>query len=126
MEFGRTPFTPWTFLSVGGTPFTPSLRAFPRPHSVFRCAFPLALGLVPLLRRGASVRLGFLVMSGDLAALPLAPEFAFATPSFDRSSDPKRYQRYGNYDGDDDEDYGNRRHALFGPLGPIRTPRRRS
>jgi hypothetical protein len=56
-------------------------------------------------------------MSGDLAALPLAPEFAFATPSFDRSSDPKRYQRYGNHDGDDDDDYGNRRHALFVPSG---------
>jgi hypothetical protein len=106
VEFGRTPFTPCTFLSVGGTPFTLlRLLCVPfRGRRVFRCAFPLARGLVTLLRRGDSVRLGFLVMSGDLAALPLALELAFATPSFDRSSDPKRYQRYGNHDGDDDDD----------------------
>ena len=78
-----------------------------RGRRVFRSAFALAFGLVMLLRRRGGVGLGFLAMSCDISAKPLALTFALAAP-LARSSGCEQEQREHDQDGDDDGDYGNR------------------
>ena len=80
MELGGTLFARRTLLSLGG-PLFACLRFIGVPFGgrrVFRRAFTLVFGLVMRLRRLHGVGLGFLAVSGDLTAKPLALTFALA------------------------------------------------
>jgi hypothetical protein len=54
------------------------------------------------------VSLGFLAMTGNFAAEPIALTFALASPVLGRSSDYEHCQGKHDYDGDDDGDHGDR------------------
>jgi hypothetical protein len=110
VELGRTLLAPCTLLSLGGTPLAllRLLRVPFRGRRVFRGALALAFGLVVLLRRRHGVGLGFLAVSRDISAKPLALTLALAAPPLDRSSGAEQQQRQHDQDGDDDGDYGNR------------------
>ena len=108
MEIGGTPFAPRTLLSLGGTPFPRlCLLGVPlRGRRVFRGTFAFVFGFAVLLRRRYGVGVGFLAVSGDLTAKPLAPAFALAPPVLDRSTGCD--QRDHDHDGDNDGDHGDR------------------
>jgi hypothetical protein len=110
VELGRTLLAPRALLSLGSTPIALlRLLCVPfRGRCVFRRGFALVFGLVMLLRGRHGVSLGFLAVSGDLVAQPLALTFALATPSLDRSSGREQHQRDHDHDGDNDDDYDNR------------------
>ena len=110
VEPGGAAFALRTLLSLGGTPFAllGGFCVFVRDRRMFRRAFAFMLGLVPLLRCGNGVGLGFLAMSGDLPANSLALAFALAAPGLDESSGCEQHQREHDDDGDNDGDYGNR------------------
>jgi hypothetical protein len=121
VELGRTLLAPGALLNLGGTPFA-LLRFLGVPfrgRRMFRRAFALVFCLVMLLGRRHGVGLGFLAVSGDLTAQPLALAFALATPSLDRSSGREQHQRDHDHDGDNNRDYSNRRHVSFVPTRTI-------
>ena len=78
VELGGTLFAPRTLLSLGSPPFA-CLRFLGVPFGgrrVFRRTFTLVFGLVMRLGRLYGVGLGFLAVSADLTAKPLALAFA--------------------------------------------------
>ena len=110
VEPGGAAFALRTLLSLGGTPFAllGGFCVFVRDRRMFRRAFAFMLGLVPLLRRGNGVGLGFLAMSGDLLANSLTFAFALAAPGLDQSSGCEQHQSEHDDDSDNDDDDGNR------------------
>ena len=110
VEPGGTAFALSTALSVDSTPFAllGGFCVFVRDRRMFRRAFAFMLGLVPLLRRGNGVGLGFLAMSGDLLANSLTFAFALAAPGLDQSSGCEQHQSEHDDDSDNDDDDGNR------------------
>jgi hypothetical protein len=110
VELGGTLLAARTLLSLGCTPLALlCLLGMPfRGRRVFGGASALVCGLVTLFRRLHRVGLGLLVMSGDLAAKPLARNFAVAAPSLHRSSGNQQHDSDHDDSGNDDGNYGNR------------------
>ena len=108
VESGGAAFALRTILSVSGTAFAllRRLSMLVRDRRMFCRAFALTFGLVMLLRRRDGVGLGFLAMSGGLAAKALALALALAAV---HGHPPGREQNDGDhdYDADDDGDHCN-------------------
>ena len=110
MELGGTLLAARTLISLGGTPLALlCLLGMPfRGRRVFGGASALLGGLVTLFCRFHRVGLGLLLMSGGLAAKPLARNFAVAAPSLHRSSSDQQHDSDHDDSDNDNGNYGNR------------------